>query len=335
MTCKPSSLETVNTLANYWLVGSFIEGVSNHFMGYGTQINFNRDTTLSIESDWTIADGHDFSKLQSDLALMLNGQEDAENRSSNVLNALRLSLVSGTTDGEVSDVTIDEKYTLTISFLHGMVLSVIAKPTTLNDDYAFETDAWNLARWKTPEGLCAPCPTYAISVTQEGVLEGSWDAKEPYRDFAESELGVVVPHRYPEASVRLLFNASEYARQNKNDEILAHVLLGFLDVAKQDRSDFLSENKIDENALRQVLLELAPKGELSPPFPTPLTSPLRELSIVAWNEARQLDFEEVLPDHLLLGILLSGDPIIEEAFERQHMDGAMLGQKLRDTLRKA
>lgn len=334
MTGKPTKLETVNTLAKYWLVGSFIECVSSHFMGYGTKINFNPDTTLSIESDWTLADGRDFSKIQSELSLMLEGDEAAANRSSNVLNAMRLSLVSGTTEGEVSDVAIDENYTLTISFLHGMVLIVAAKLATLGEDEDFDTYAWNLARWKTPEELRASLPTYAIAATQQGVLQGSWDPEEPYRDFAGGELGVVLPHRYPKASVKLLFNAREYARQGMNDETLVHVMLGYLDVAKRDRSDFLSENKIDEDALRQLLLELAPKGELSPAFPKPLTSPLRELSIVAWNEARQLDYEEVLPDHLLLGILLSSDPTVEKCFEKQHTVGATLSQKLRDKLRK-
>jgi hypothetical protein len=335
MTRKPTRLETVNTLAKYWLVGTFIESVSNHFMGYGTKINFNPDTTLSIESDWTLADGHDFSKIQRELSLLLRGEEAAENRSSNVLNAMRLSLVSGTTEAEVSDVAIDENYTLTIFFLHGMVLTVAAKSATLYEDDDFDTDAWNLARWTTPEELCASLPTYAIAVTQKGVLHGSWDPEEPYRDFAGGELGVVLPHRYPKASVKLLFNAREYASQGKNDETLAHVMLGYLDVAKRDRSDFLSENKIDEDALRQFLLDAAPKGELSPAFPKPLKSPLRELSVVAWNEARQLDYEEVLPDHLLLAILLSSDPIVEKGFEKQHTVSAALCQKLRDKLRKA
>ncbi|MDQ5964798.1 MAG: Clp protein [Cyanobacteriota bacterium erpe_2018_sw_39hr_WHONDRS-SW48-000098_B_bin.30] len=124
----------------------------------------------------------------------------------------------------------------------------------------------------------------------------------------------------------------DIARKAANDLEIAHLLLGLLTIDDSSPANFLSTSGIDAEHLTGLLQKHLPTGVKASLDPPPLTDPLHQLSITAWDEARHLDSETVEPDHLLLAVLLSDDLVVRKVSDSLNVNDLELAEKLRQRL---
>lgn len=138
--------------------------------------------------------------------------------------------------------------------------------------------------------------------------------------------------RFSDAARRVVVLAEDEARSMRHPAIdTEHILLGIFRQGEESGRS-LEVIGLTADGLRDLVAQQSPPGEQQPEGHPPFTDAAKQVMLAAFAESRRASHREIVPPHLLLGVLAATDGAGARALLAAGIDPAETRARVQESL---